>query len=168
MLEEREPARQPSARAVAYDRLSNLVEITLMWAVVAALVAMGLWLGDLLDEPRKVVWLTGASAAVLVVLLLWFVVILPPFVVRFRRYELTESAVYVQRGVLSRHRALVPYARVQSVTSTRGPIERRFGLNTVVVQTAAGAEGISMLDDKVADELRDHISTLARRSADDL
>jgi membrane protein YdbS with pleckstrin-like domain len=42
----------------------------------------------------------------------------------------------VQRGLIWRSEVLVPRTRVQHLDLERGPIERRFGLATLVVHTA--------------------------------
>ncbi|GAA0302467.1 PH domain-containing protein [Halarchaeum salinum] len=59
---------------------------------------------------------------------------------RLWRYEVREDTLYIERGVFTRVRTVVPYVRVQHVDSQRGPIERLLGLGTVVVYTA-GSRG---------------------------
>lgn len=80
---------------------------------------------------------------------------------RFWRYEIGEQEVDLQRGWLIVTRTLVPMAQIQHVDSRRGPLERRFGLATVVLYTAAGSNEIPALDDEVAGQVRDRIAGLA-------
>ncbi len=77
------------------------------------------------------------------------------------RYEIGEQEVDLQHGWLIVTRTLVPMAQIQHVDSRRGPLERRFGLSTVVLYTAAGSTEIPALDDAVAGEVRDRIAGLA-------
>ena len=49
--------------------------------------------------------------------------------------EVRDGEVDLQRGVLVRTRTLIPMARIQHVDTRRGPLERRFGLATVVLYT---------------------------------
>jgi membrane protein YdbS with pleckstrin-like domain len=80
---------------------------------------------------------------------------------RFWRYEIGEQEVDLQRGWLVVTRTLIPMAQIQHVDTRRGPLERRFGLASVVLHTAAGASEIPALDDEVAGEVRDRIAGLA-------
>lgn len=55
---------------------------------------------------------------------------------RRTRWKLDERGLSVQRGLVWRKEVLVPRTRVQHLDLERGPIERRFGLATLVVHTA--------------------------------
>ncbi len=55
---------------------------------------------------------------------------------RRTRWQLDERGLSVQRGLIWRSEVLVPRTRVQHLDLERGPIERRFGLATLVVHTA--------------------------------
>ncbi len=78
------------------------------------------------------------------------------------RYEILETEVDLQRGVLFITRTLVPLARVQHVDTQQGPIERGMGLASVVFYTAAGSNRIPALAVQRADEVRDRIAELTR------
>ena len=162
----RAPHEQPSERAIRYVRVSNSVSVGMLWTPIAATV---LGVCHAADAPADAVAsVVIVALAALAVLVGWFIVVLPPLALRFRRHEIRSTAVFIQRGFLTRRRAIVPLARVQFVTSRRGPIERKFGLGTVVLQTAAGSEFIAFLDDDELDGLQERISDLARRSSHDI
>ncbi|WP_295362359.1 PH domain-containing protein [Arenimonas sp.] len=57
---------------------------------------------------------------------------------RWRRthWRLDANGLRVRRGLVWRSEVLVPRSRVQHLDLERGPIERRFGLATLVVHTA--------------------------------
>lgn len=57
---------------------------------------------------------------------------------RCHRYGLAPTSVQVRRGVLTRRDWTIPYGNVQAVTVTRGPLQRRFGVATVRIDTAGG------------------------------
>lgn len=59
---------------------------------------------------------------------------------RFHRYALQDGALHVAQGVLGRREWIVPMASVQTVSLTRGPVQRLLGLVTVSADTA-GAQG---------------------------
>ena len=78
------------------------------------------------------------------------------------RYEIRDEEVDLQRGIFWVSRTLVPLARIQHVDTQSGPLQRRFGLATVVFYTAAGANQIPELSAPVAAGVRDRISELTR------
>jgi hypothetical protein len=90
----------------------------------------------------------------------------PSLAYRRFRYEITELGLYVARGRLWRRWQVVPHARVQTVDTKRGPLERQFGLVSVAVTTASarGGTDIPGLDVGVADAL---VEELARRAGID-
>jgi membrane protein YdbS with pleckstrin-like domain len=93
-------------------------------------------------------------------------------VLRYRswRYEVRDDAIYLERGVLTRVRTVVPFVRIQHVDSSRGPVERAVGLGRVVVYTA-GSRGADVtvpgLTPSSADDLRERLKRLAIRAEGD-
>ncbi|WP_256544917.1 PH domain-containing protein [Halobellus inordinatus] len=86
---------------------------------------------------------------------------------RVWRYEVREDSLYLERGVLTRVRTVVPFVRVQHVDTARSPIERVVGLASTVVYTAGsrGADvSIPGLAPDDADDLRERLKRLAIRS----
>ena len=78
------------------------------------------------------------------------------------RYEIRPDEVDLQRGIFWISRTLVPLARIQHVDTRQGPLQRRFGLSTVVLYTAAGPNQIPELSTPVAERARDRIAELTR------
>lgn len=62
------------------------------------------------------------------------------FLYRSWSYEVREDSLFLDRGVVTRVRTVVPYVRVQHIDTSKGPIERAVGLSTLVVYTA-GSRG---------------------------
>lgn len=83
------------------------------------------------------------------------------------RWRLDDDGFGVRRGHLWRSDTRVPGNRVQHLDVRRGPLERAFGLATLVVHTAGtrnSALALAGLDFEEAERLRD---TLAARAARD-
>jgi membrane protein YdbS with pleckstrin-like domain len=112
-------------------------------------------------------WLAVAVALVVVLAAAVGVWPYPDLLWRHWRYEIGESEVDLQHGWWTVTRTLIPMARIQHVDTRRGPLQRRFGLASVVLYTAAGASEIPALADEVAAEARDRIAALAN-TADEL
>ncbi|MCI2240832.1 PH domain-containing protein [Adlercreutzia faecimuris] len=118
-------------------------------------------------EPWLLMVLAGIAIAFAVLLIL-FVVVLPPIRYMRWRYELSPEYLDIARGIVWRKRFIIPFIRVQNTDTKQGPIMRAFGLSSVTVSTAAGAHEIPGLDVAAADELRDRAAELARLAREDV
>ncbi len=83
-------------------------------------------------------WLAVTVAVVGVGALAWAWVVVGRSV-RSWGYAERADDLLVTRGVLNRQLVVVPYGRMQFVDVTAGPLDRRFGLATVQLHTAAAA-----------------------------
>ncbi len=86
------------------------------------------------------------------------------------RWRLDADGYALRRGRLWRQDTFVPRSRVQHLDIRRGPIERRFGLATLVVHTAGtrhNAVATAGLDADDAERLRDHLARWAGCDDDD-
>jgi uncharacterized protein len=82
-------------------------------------------------------------------------------------YAERDDDLLVRRGVLLRRTSVVPYGRMQYVDVTAGPLDRRYGLSTVTLHTAAAASDASIpgLRTEEAVRLRDRLSALGEARA---
>jgi membrane protein YdbS with pleckstrin-like domain len=83
-------------------------------------------------------WLAVAGVVVGLAALAWGWVVVGRSVRSWGYAERAEDLL-VTRGVLRRQLVVVPYGRMQFVDVTAGPLDRRFGLATVQLHTAAAA-----------------------------
>ncbi len=151
-----EPAERLDPRAKTLWRVSNA-----LWnapLLVAAGVA-GWFLVWRLDFS---VLIGGSPLFAVLVVYGLAVGVLPTLRWRRWRYEIREEEVDLQRGIVWVSRTLVPLARIQHVDTQHGPLQRWFGLSTVIFYTAAGSNHIPELAAPVAAEVRDRISDLTR------
>lgn len=132
--------------------LAAAVPVTAVTAVVAGLVASPVWAALALVPLAGGVWGWWALARV------WSA----------WRYAEREDDLLVGRGVLRRTLTVVPYGRMQLVEVVSGPLERRFGIATLKLHTAAAATDAripGLLPDEAA-RLRDRLTELGEaRSA---
>jgi hypothetical protein len=132
------------------------VELVGLWAWIAFLAA-GCLVTWLVTDWR---WF-GLAAAFLVLL----AVVRSLTIVRAVRawgYAERESDLLVRHGLVVRRLSIVPYARMQFVDVTAGPLERAFNLATVQLHTAAAASDARVpgLEPAEAARLRDRLTAL--------
>ena len=151
-----EPAERLDPRAKTLWRITGTLGALPLLAV-GGLVSSSLL--RVVEAPLPLGVLPFLAALVLFVVLVGMV---PGLRWRRWRYEIRAEEVDLQRGILWVSRTLVPLARIQHVDTQSGPLQRRFGLATVVFYTAAGANQIPELSAPVAAGVRDRISELTR------
>ena len=102
---------------------------------------------------------------------LWiaYVVVMPAYRYQVHRWETTDTAVYTQRGWLTRERRIAPMSRVQTVDLDQGVIDRVFGLASVSVTTASAAGPVKVegLDREVAERLVEELTRRTEAEAGD-
>jgi uncharacterized protein len=134
-------------------------------AIWVAVMLAGLFIGWMLAPHR--LWLAGMAAVV--VLAVWRSVITVR-AVRAWGYAERDNDLLVRHGLLIRRLSIVPYARMQYVDVTAGPLERAFQLATVQLHTAAAASDarIPGLPPDEASRLRDRLTALGEDRAEGL
>jgi uncharacterized protein len=154
-----DPAHPPSRKAPMVWAIGAAIP----WAVVA--IAQLVWF--VIDH--RLLWLNAIAAAVTVVGVVMFVVVVPLWRYRVHRWDVSPKAVYTRSGWLVQERRIAPVSRVQTVDTYRGPLDRLFGLANVTVTTAssAGAVHIVALDSDVADRIVAQLTDIAAIGGED-
>ncbi|WP_409362951.1 PH domain-containing protein [Asanoa ferruginea] len=115
------------------------------------------------------IWPLGLAFVVVLVLMLWrFWAIFRA--VRAWGYAERDHDLLVRHGLLVRRLSIVPYARMQFVDVSAGPLERAFNLSTVQLHTAAAASDARVpgLRPAEASRLRDRLTALGEDRAEGL
>lgn len=149
--------RRLDPRSIRADRLSGGI----LAAVLSAALLVGVLAAGLLGSPGLlgVLSLLGGWLAVgllLTGLLMWW----PAVSYRHTSYEISEQGIRIRRGVLWRTVSSVSRSRVQHTDVAQGPVERLFGLATLIVYTAGthhASVSLSGLARETALLIRDHL-----------
>lgn len=132
-------------------------------AVAAPLLALAFMRTGLLPAPPGPGWLIPAA-----ILLIGLAATLVFPLRRYRGwgYREGEDEIEIRRGRLVRVRTIVPFGRVQHIDVAQGPIQRMFGLGTLILHTA-GTQGASVplpgLPVAEAERMRDRIRAKIRQ-----
>ena len=158
------PANQLNPKIKNVWRINDAIWLTVVFlccfvpfAIAAAVESAG-WMFVVL----------AALAALYVVGMVVWLVVLPPIRFMRWRYELSDDYLDIARGIIWRKRFIIPFIRVQNTDTRQGPILRAFGLASVTVATAAGEHEIPGLDSQTAEQLRDKAAELARLAQEDV
>jgi membrane protein YdbS with pleckstrin-like domain len=149
--------RQLDPRHVAVQRIEGWIAwacLSFVLFAVASTVALG-------ARPGMVVSLLtfGASAA-LSALLAWHGQAWPEIEHRHAAYKVDEAGIEIRNGVYWRRVVNVARSRVQHTDVSQGPVERRYGLATLLIYTAGtdhSRVALHGLDHATALRIRDHL-----------
>lgn len=94
-----------------------------------------------ITSGRGLGWIALAAVGIGVASLVWTWI-------NWRRftYEVTDSELVIERGLLNRTRRSIPLERIQDVGIEQGPLSRIFGLAEVRVETGGGDKDEAVLD----------------------
>ena len=158
---------EPWPDAVTWRPVSpKLITVELVGRVIWVVVMLaGLLVGLLVNGH----WLWWAGMVAVVVLAIWRSIITVR-AVKAWGYAERDNDLLVRHGLLIRRLSIVPYARMQYVDVTAGPLERAFRLATVQLHTAAAASDARVpgLPSEEAARLRDRLTALGEDRAEGL
>jgi uncharacterized protein len=156
------PAPAPPPGDAAPGRLDpRVVTVWRLGGAVAALVAAAHAAVAALVLDASPLWALAVLAPGLAAALF-----VPAALYRAWSWRVSEGEVRLKRGLWWRAESVVPLSRIQHVDTRQGPLQRAFGLATVVVFTAGsvGARvAIPGLDAAQAEALRDRLALLGGR-----
>jgi membrane protein YdbS with pleckstrin-like domain len=160
-------ALDPLPDTVAWRRVSSrLIVIEELQVLASTVVVVAANLTALLFVHNRVPLLVAAVAVAIALVSAFFVA----RSVRSWRYAERDDDLLVRHGWFVRKLSIVPYARMQFVDVTAGPLERMFGLATVTMHTAAAASDARVpgLPTQEAARLRDRLSSLGDNRSEGL
>ena len=145
-------------------RIVLVWRLALLPSVILPMVVLGGLLGRLLPTP-------GWTVALPIAILLGFAV--GPLQTRRWRgwsWRLTDTAIELRSGVVTRRHVVVPHFRVQQIDVLEGPLERLLGLATLTVTTASAAGSVSLpgLPADAAPSVRAELLARAARANEEL
>jgi membrane protein YdbS with pleckstrin-like domain len=146
----------------------GLAAVRRLFAVSAAAVAAaGLILAAVAGPLDRLAMGVGLPVVAGAVVVAWWLI---GRTVSSWAYAEREDDLFVRRGVAFMRCEVVPYGRMQLVDVTAGPLQRRFGVATVHLHTAApGTRArIPGLVPAEAARLRDRLTTLGEAQASGL
>ncbi len=136
-------------------RLSGLIGAAFLTAVIGALEVL------VLSPGGFALFMPGVLTAIAGLLGFAHALCWPTFRYRFWRWIVDDDRVLIHKGVIWRSRSLIPRVRVQHVDTRTSPLQRWFGLSSLIVYTAGtrGADAeIPGLAVEEAERLREDLA----------
>lgn len=144
------------------------VQAAISWATLLLLIGIPAGIGFLLMEFPAARPLVAIAYGMLVLIAIFFVVVIPSRRYRYWLWRVDGRVIEIRRGRLFRAAHLIPLSRLQHVDLQSDPIERMFGLSTLVLHTAGTHQAslsLSGLATGDAEALRDRLVVLGEDDA---
>jgi uncharacterized protein len=125
--------RRLDPRVIPFDRLVGWIT-TLVFAAFLLLGLMIAWLSNVLAGGASLA--AGPAWSLLVAALAWHSYRWPELSYARTSYVLDAEGIEIRSGVFWRRIINVPRSRVQHIDVTQGPMQRSYGLATIVIYTA--------------------------------
>ena len=116
--------------------VSRLTALIWVGAIAAPLWCAALMIAILASPPPLVKPLIFAVLTAVTAACTFWATWWPQVRYRYIRYRTDDNGFTIRRGVLWRGVTSIPKARVQHTDVVQGPIQRRYGLGTLVIHTA--------------------------------
>lgn len=137
-------------KAITSWRVGRLIRLPL-WIVVCAAAFIGGVFIPVAGLPIKIL------AIVLAVYKIAGLIIYPQIEYKQWGYNITEDRVDIRHGIFFVKHTIVPVVRIQHITVSQGPINRKLGLYEVEMSLASESFEIPCLSKDVADEIADNL-----------
>ena len=145
-------------RSIEVQRIGGYISTAIVALVSLAVVVIVLFAAD--SMPGWLRLFLPALWLVAIILLAIYSHTWPVREFRHSSYRVDDAGIEIRRGVFWRVAINVPRSRVQHTDVSQGPVQRRFGLGTLVIYTAGSDHSrveLSGLAHGVAMRLREHL-----------
>lgn len=95
------------------------------------------------------------------------IVVYPIIEYRQWKYLITDDKVEIRHGLFFITTSVIPVVRIQHITSSSGPINRKLGLVKLTIFTASGSFDIEGLTNETADTISNNLKTKLYKRLDD-
>ncbi|MEG0288475.1 MAG: PH domain-containing protein [Carnobacterium sp.] len=144
------PSKQLDAKVISYERtkavIEGVIELSLGIAVSIVTVQLG-WPKFLL-----IFWL-----GIPVIGYIFSGLILPTLKLRSIRYELHPLVLEIMTGLFFKKREVIAVERIQHILVKEGPLARKFGIQSVHIDTAGTTHEVPLLLKAEGEQLRQQL-----------
>ena len=128
--------------------------------VVLLLVFAGLWIGSrFIPVIAPYEWILSLAFGALLLYKLIGIIVYPMIEYRQWGYYITEDKVDIRHGIFFVTNTIIPIIRIQHITVSQGPINRKLGLYEVEMSLASQSFKIQCLAKDVADEIAENLKS---------
>jgi len=144
---------KPDIKAVKSWRIGQAIGFAITFAIAAGIFTAAYITGW--DGPVRII--VEITAIGLSIYALIGMVLFPKLEYMQWGYKVEEDRVVIRHGIFFIKESVIPVIRIQSITVSQGPINRRFGLFNVEIALASGTFEIEGLTRETADTISENL-----------
>lgn len=137
-------------KAITSWRIGRIIRLPI-WLIVCAAAFVG---GMFLPVAGLLVKIPAVALAVYKIV---GIIIYPQIEYRQWGYKISEDRVDIRHGIFFVTHSIIPVVRIQHITVSQGPVNRRLGLYEVEMSLASDNFEIPCLSKEIADEIADNL-----------
>ena len=103
--------------------------------------------------PNEIKLALGLSFGILSLIILALSIIWPFLSYRFYEYNYDETKIYINYGVIFRHKILIPVRQIQDLHLYNGPLMQLFKLSGITISTAGSNFSLSGITKSEAEKM---------------
>ncbi len=142
----------PKMRMIS-ESVANLVAFVVLGAL--------LWLDHYFGWPTWVLWLLIGLVVLNIIGTIWSL-FEPNYLYRSWSYQFDNEFLQLCYGIFKKQWITVPMTKVQSVSTSQGPIMKRYHIRSIKIETMGSSHAIPALDEEVALKLREKLAVSAK------
>jgi len=130
---------------------------------IITLIVLGIlfYLDYSFNWPAWVFWVLLVILVITIVGFIWSF-IQPKLEYNNWSYQYNHEYLQLKFGVIKKQWVTIPMTKIQAVSTTQGPVMKRFNVRSIKVQTMGSEHIIPLLEEDVALRLREIIADFAR------
>lgn len=142
-------------KAISSWRIGRVISFTALLIICAALYIGSKFIPDI-ENYR---WMASLVLGLLLLYKLIGIFVYPLIEYRQWGYSITEDKVDIRHGIFFVTNTIIPIIRIQHITISQGPINRKLGLYEVEMSLASSNFKIEGLSKAVADEIAENLKS---------
>ncbi|SET47376.1 hypothetical protein SAMN05216389_11236 [Oceanobacillus limi] len=119
------------------------------------------WLDYYFAWPAWAFWVLIGALILSVLSTVWSMVE-PGYLYRSWSYQYNDEYLQLSYGIFKKEWMTVPMTKIQSVSTTQGPIMKRYQIRSIKVETMGSSHVIPALEEDVALQLRETLAEFAK------
>ncbi|MDL4840981.1 PH domain-containing protein [Aquibacillus rhizosphaerae] len=129
--------------------------------IVFAVLGVLFWVNDYFGWPTWVFWILIGLVALSILGVIWSIAE-PVLLYRSWSYQFDDEYLQLSYGILKKEWVTVPMTKIQSVSTSQGPIMKRYNTRSIKVETMGSSHVIPALEQQIALQLREVLAEYAK------
>lgn len=140
-------------RAILSWRLGRLISLI----IISIILSIGTLITKIINLSPTIYMYIYIGCGLIITYKLLSLIFYPEIEYRQWKYLITEDKVEIHKGIFFINTTIIPIIRIQHISLSQGPINRKLGLYQVTISLASGAFTIEGLTEEKANKISEYL-----------